>query len=308
MTAQMTKNFLRSWQHHPTMQMATLAVLSGAFAVITMFFCLQTNLQRILTQWGQSVQMTVYLQEDPKAEVAGKVRDFLEKTGEFEAVTYVDKAEAAKRFKLQMGAYSSAVFADSDFGNPLPSSFEVKLKDQFNSPARYDRMVDLAQRLTSVEGVEEVSYGQGWVENYGTFIKTFRHVSIFLVALLLMGSLFVVSHSIRSSIFQRRDEIEILELVGATPRMIKAPYLFEGGVMGFIASAAAVLFCYVFYAWQVSLFGNTMKILGLSASLQFLSVGYVIAFLFLGTLFGWFGAYICVKSLASGWTASDRSG
>ena len=308
MISSMTKSFMRSWQHHPTMQMATLAVLSGAFAVITLFYCLQSNLQRILVQWGQSVQMTVYLQDDSKSEKTTKVRDFLEQTQEFESVTYIDKAEAEKRFKLQMGSYSSAVFADPEFGNPLPASFEVKLKDQFSSTERYDRMVDLAQRLTKVDGVEEVSYGQGWVENYGAFIKTFRHASAFLVILLLIGSLFVVSHSIRSSIFQRRDEIEILELVGATPAMIKAPYLFEGLLMGFLASAAAILFCYIFYAWQVSLFGNSMKILGLTASLQFLSFGAIVSFLLLGALFGWFGAYVCVRSLASGWAASERFG
>ncbi len=292
------QNIKRSFRHHPTTQTTTLFVLTATFFVIASFFCVQKNLQHVFEVWGESVQYTVYLRDMISPEALKKIRQKLESSNQFESINFVEKSEAAKKFKIEMGLYSAGLLSDADFGNPLPASFETKLKPN-------QSVQSLTSALTQMDGVDEVSYGQGWIENYLTFIKTFARASNFLMALLLVASLFIVSFSIRSAISQRRDEIEILELVGATSRMIKAPFLAEGAFIGSAASLFAILFCYGFYHWQLQFFEDSIALWKLN--LQFLSLFQSMGFIGLGGFFGWLSAYFCVQTQASGWAAAERS-
>jgi cell division transport system permease protein len=300
------KSFVRSWQHHPTLQSATLSVLVGTFAMIAFFFCAKTNLSELLAHWGQTVQMTVYLKDENGPQVQA-VADRLHKMDEFESVTFIDKAEAARRFRTQMGSYSAGFMSDPDFGNPLPASFEVKLKDAFNSPDLMEHMSAVVKSLTDLQGVDEVSYGQGWVENYHVFLRSFDKASVFVVIVLLFGAVFIIAHSIRSSIYQRREEIEILELVGATSRTIRIPFMFEGALLGFLASTLALVICYGFLNWQFQIFQKTLQIWGLTSVFRFLNPFEIAIFVTMGTFFGWFGAYISLRNLATGWAAAERT-
>ncbi len=306
MIARSWKSFLRSWQHHPTLQTATLSVLVGTFAMIALFFCAKTNLTELLAHWGQTVQMTVYLKNESGPQVQ-KIAQHLRTMDEFESVNFVDKTEAARRFRAQMGSYSAGFMSDPDFGNPLPASFELKVKDRFNSPDFFDHMSAVVKNLTEFEGVDEVSYGQGWVENYHLFLRSFDKASLFVVVVMVFGAVFIIAHSIRSSIYQRRDEIEIMELVGATTNTIRAPFMFEGALLGFFAALLALAICYGFLTWQFQVFEQTLRVWGLTTVFRFLNPIEMFLFLCMGTFFGWFGAYISLRNLVTGWAAAERS-
>jgi cell division transport system permease protein len=197
------------------------------------------------------------------------------------------------------------MFTDSEFVNPLPASFEMVLKKGVGRHSDYSDLVKFAKEVSGYQGVEEVSYGQGWVENYASVLKVFSWTSIFLLFVLFCGGLFVIGNSIRNSVTQRRDEIAALELFGATKWMIQWPFVFEGAFMGFVASVLSLAVTYVLFSWQAQYLSQNLSFWGFTASLNFLSLLRCGAIVFLGTFLGAMGAYFCVRQVNTGWAAAE---
>ena len=304
------QEFLRTWAQQPAMQIATLSVLVGTFTVIAVFLGLQQNLNSLLTRWGESVQITAYLEEVQGADLEATGLQLEELIGVIqeekgvERVDYVSKEVAVQRFQEQMGTYAPSLFTDSDLESPLPASLEILLSPRLASREHFDYLVSLAERIAQLAGVEEVSYGQAWVENYASVLDFFKSSTAALVVLLLAGSLLVVGNSIRTSIDQRREEIEILELVGATPAMIRGPYLFEGAMMGLLAGWIALGICALLAQWQIHLVSQHLGMLGLGGSIQHLGFVQSLGLLALAMSFGLLGSYFCVRRISSSWNHS----
>ncbi|MCB0384046.1 MAG: ABC transporter permease [Bdellovibrionales bacterium] len=305
MNTRWLKGFCRSWQQQTGMQLATLSVLAGTFVVITLFWLIHHNMDRVLVSWGESARLSVFLSDQAKEDEIKTTHQFLEGLGQFKKIDFLTKEEAAQKFDQQMGSYSPDFLSDPEFGNPLPASFEASLRDGIPTEKRYALLVDLARKIAGQPMVEDVYYGQGWVENYTAVVRSFQASSWLLVLVLLCGSLFVIGNSIRNAIAQRRDEIEILELVGATPEMIRLPYVVEGVLMGAIASLMSIGICYLLYAWQADMIRTELGFLNLSRAIGFIGWADGVGIVLMGALFGAAGAYLCVHRVCNGWAASQ---
>ena len=293
------RTFIRTWRRHATMQVATLAVLVGTYSVVSIFIIAQQNMEDILTRWGSSVKMSVYLDDGINESDKRGIERFISKKDVFSKVTYVSKDEAAKKFLSQVTGYSKKLLFNPAFGNPLPASYELDLASKTGAVTNFGELVELARELMGLSGVDDISYGQGWVENYASSVRIFSVTSWSLILVLLFGSLFIVGNSIRSSISQRRDEIEILELVGATNKYIRAPFIFEGVIMGLVSSTIALIFTYMLFSWQMGVIESSSSFWAMSSQLSFLSISKILLILFIGTVFGALGSYICVNKVSS---------
>jgi cell division transport system permease protein len=289
------------------MQTATLSVLIGSFTILVLALLVHQNSQRFLTQWGQEVKVSVYLKEEADDSETKSVSKFIESSGLFENVQFISKKDAAEKFKKRVGEYVPGLLTDLDFDNPLPASFEMKVDGGLTSNNEFKKIVEFAKKLTQTTGVDEVSYGQGWVENYASVLRIFSLTSAVLIIVLLFGSLFVIGNSIRNSILQRRDEIEILELFGATRGMIIWPYIFEGLFLGLIATVAAIFASYALYLWQADLMTSQLSFWHLNTKLEFLSAGRILLTLVVGATFGGLGSYLWARQIATGWAAAETN-
>ncbi|MCB0355722.1 MAG: permease-like cell division protein FtsX, partial [Bdellovibrionales bacterium] len=270
------------------------------FTIVSISFVIHQNLNKVLTQWGDSIRMSVFLKEDVE-DTQDLVALFKNFNG-VDKVDYISKEEAAKLFKEQMNSYVPELIFDSEFQNPLPSSYEIKFNEDW-SQLKFNEIANFAQMLLKEPFVEDVSYGQSWVKNYASVVDKFNTSSWLLVVVLLLGSMFVIGNSIRSSISQRKEEIEILELIGSTPAAIRAPYLFEGFLLGFIASLIAIIVSYIIFRWQLEVFDSGVGILGGKKSMEFLTLQKQLLIIFIGSSFGVLGAYFCVTKINNGWAA-----
>lgn len=300
------RSFRRSWVHHTGMQLATLTVLAATLTVVGFVFSLAMNLNRLLTSWGESVQMSVYLAEDTSDEQIKRMKRQIEKIPGIARVTYTPRETATENFKTQMASYAPDLLDDADFSNPFPASFRVALKGGVQTDGDVKRMEELASEIGQMQGVEDVSYGQSWVKNYSSFVSALSAAGGVVVAILLAGSLFVIGNSIQASISARREEIEILELVGATSRMIRRPYVFEGMMMGLIASAFALSINFGVYVWQIAVMRSSFAFGRVVSQLSFLGGLQLIAFLATGAVLGAFGAWLTVRKINDGWSARQR--
>lgn len=299
------KSFRRSWVHHTGMQMATMAVLVSTFAVAAFVMTISMNLNRILSSWGDGVQMTVYLQDDVDSERLSAIRSQLAAMKEFKEILHVPREVATENFKTQMASYAPDLLTDADFSNPFPASIKLSLKSGVASDQEAAKFEALATAIHEIEGVEDVSYGQGWVHNYTSFVSALRAAGGVMALVLLGGSLFVVGNAIRASISARREEIEILELVGATSAMIRRPFVFEGLATGALAAAIALLINFGLHMWQNSVLSSSLVLARLMPMMSFLSVSTILMFFVAGAGVGATGAWLTVRRINDGWSAKQ---
>jgi len=185
----------------------------------------------LLASWGAQPAVTAYLDRALSDEQARGVADQVRAVAPETEVVFVSPAQALDRLRVQLGELGGAL--DGLSRNPLPATVEL-------SPRRGGDLRALAGRVSQVAGVAEVDYGREWVdrlEALGSALRGFGTASLALVGL---AALLVVANTIRLAVYARRDEIEIMKLVGATDRYVRAPFLLEGAVQGLCGAALAV--------------------------------------------------------------------
>ncbi len=185
----------------------------------------------LLASWGAQPAVTAYLDRALSDEQARGVADQVRAVAPETEVVFVSPAQALDRLRVQLGELGGAL--DGLSRNPLPATVEL-------SPRRGGDLRALAGRVSQVAGVAEVDYGRERVdrlEALGSALRGFGTASLALVGL---AALLVVANTIRLAVYARRDEIEIMKLVGATDRYVRAPFLLEGAVQGLCGAALAV--------------------------------------------------------------------
>lgn len=297
--------YFRSWRHQAAMQVATLSVLIGAYTIVAMTLLIHQNLQHVLTRWGTDVKVNVYLNDSADADEISKVQKEMSNSALFAKIDFISKDQALVHFQKRMGSLAPTLINDKSFENPLPASFEAVLS-KAQAKIGLDRLPDLASQISGMKAVEDVSYGQGWIENYASALNVFEISSWLLIFILVAGCLLVIGNSIKSSVMQRRDEIEVMELFGAPERMIMMPFLIEGAITGFIASIGAVVFAYVVYTWQSGVLVEGLGFWGLKDLLSFLSPWTCVLMMIGGSLLGAVGSFFCVRQVNTGWAAAEK--
>jgi cell division transport system permease protein len=304
MSVGILKNFFRGWRQQPAAYLATLSVLIGSFTILMLCLLVQQNLSNILSRWGRETKVTVYLKETNDPALSAQVKKQIEDARLFSNIIFFSKSEALQNFKQRIGEYAPGLLSDLEKDNPLPASFELTVENQAGS-RNLKQIMDWAKSFKNTPGIDEVSYGQGWIENYASLVRVFSVTSWLFIFVVLAGSLFVIGNSIRSSLAQRRDEIEILELFGATRSMVLWPYVFEGLLLGFTASLAALATTYLLYTWQTGAFISELTFLDLKSQFEFLSLASMLFSIIGGTSLGGLGSYFWARSVNSGWAAAE---
>jgi cell division transport system permease protein len=202
-------------------------------------------------------------------------------------VEFISKDEAMRELREGLGAQSKLLNGLTE--NPLPASFEVVFKDARTSGADPEK---IKERLEKTEGVEEVQYTEQWLERFRGLMLILKVSGYIIGGLLCVAVLFIVTNTIKLTIYSRRDEIEITKLVGGTDWFIKIPFLIEGAIQGIFSGLIALLILFLVYA----LFSlKSVQVLGLFVlDIVFLSGGYVIFIMALGLVLGVLGSLIAL--------------
>jgi cell division transport system permease protein len=302
------KTFFRSWRHHTAVQTTTLFVLAGTFLIFMSALVGWTQFRGLLSRWGDDVVVSVYLDDRITPDQRAHVAKSIEALAGFRAHSFVSKDEALGRFQSQMATYAKDLVGDPSLDNPLPASFEVKLVPSLTAPSALGQLRAMADQIARLAGVSEVSYGQEWVAQYGVLVDQFARGSGLVLLVLLGGSFLVIGNSIRVSISQRRREIEILELVGATSWFIKVPFVVEGALMGWLASSLALGGFFVFVAALLGGLAGRPELWGLTGTFDELNWSIPICVWLSGPAVGAIGSLACVAGLNNGWAALRRKG
>ena len=150
----------------------------------------------------------------------------------------------------------------------------------------------MKEKLEEIDGVEEVQYSEEWLRRFEGLMNVIRIVGFIVAGLLSLGVLFIVTNTIRLAIYSRREEIEILKLVGATDWFVKIPFLLEGMIQGGLSGILALV---VLYCGYLLLSTKKMALLGLAVlHFSFLSHEYLLSILALSVLLGLVGSFVAI--------------
>ena len=273
------------WRGVKTALIAT-ATIAVAFVVLGGFLILTSNMERVFRGWRDAAEFSVYLSDAATPDQRAAIEKTLRDSNVVGAVESVSKQDALRRFKQN---FSSLAEAAADLpSNPLPASLEVRLRPN----ADPSQVASLAQKAAALPGVADVRYDRQWIERLMYAVNIVRAGGFALAALLVFAAALTVASVVRLALFARREEIHIMQLVGAPIAYIRGPFVVEGLIQGGIGAIAALVFLWITFfavrsradAWL----GGAID----RSALVFLSVPAVAALLAAGIGVGAVGGYI----------------
>ena len=267
-----------------TISVGTIAVsliLLGAFLLLLL------NMNQWMQEWGQSLSVSVYLEDNIDVEARNAVGDRLAHLPGAEITAFISKEKAEQ--ELMAALSNQAGLLDGLTRNPLPASFEVLFKDMVKN--RVDPK-EVKQDLEKMAGVDEVQYSDQWLERFESIIVFFKMAGFITGGLLCVMVLFIIANTIKLTIYARREEIEIYKLVGATDWFVKVPFLVEGTIQGLLGGIVALLVLFMAYSLLAM---KTVQLSGLPLiQLAFLPGRYAVLLLILSLFLGLLGSYITI--------------
>lgn len=217
------------------MAVSAVLLITLSLAALGSFWVLALNLGQAVAQWRDRLRVVVYLREEPAAEaVDGLLKRFTE-VGGIQRLRYVSKAEALETLKEQLGSQASAVAALP--ANPLPASVEITPAPEASTPEGTRALI---QRLSALAEVEDVQGGTEWVERLAHWKGLLQAAGLAVGAALALAAILTVTTTATLVLHARREEMEIMRLVGASEMAIRLPLLLQGLVQGLVGAILAV--------------------------------------------------------------------
>lgn len=273
-----------NFKSNPVISGASTIIIALSLFIFSMFLTIYLNFQKISERWGRKVRVDVYLVDSIDVEQRNFLETKIRELNGVESVEYVSADSALEEFRHMIGG-DDELLKELET-NPLPASFKVQVKKEYREPFH---LKELAEKIKKLTGVEQVRYGAEWVEKFDALLKIFKLLGLAIGAILSLSSLLIISNTIRLTIYSRKEEIEIMRLVGATESFIRIPFYLEGIVQGFTAGIIAMILWRLVYMAVLVKLDFTLGALG-GARLEFLPLRYSMAMVCGGALLGFLGS------------------
>ena len=280
------------WRRRGAAILAVLTIAAGLF-VLGFFLIVNTNVQRVAARWGDAAELSVFLKDDATDRNLKMIDDLIAGSGLAAERQYVSKADAMTRFRQEFPDLAPATARLER--NPFPASFEVRLRP--DARAAETAVDSLAATLGGLPGVADVRYDRRWLSRLSAAMRVVGGVGAVIAALLALASALTVANVVRLAAYARRDEIEIMQLVGAPLTYVRGPFLVEGVVQGGVGAVLAIVFLALAFTAIRARYGLlATEALGLS-SITFLPAELSVLLVIGGMLLGCLGGFIVARNV-----------
>jgi cell division transport system permease protein len=273
---------------------AVISTVTIAFTMVLfgLFLLLYLNLSGLVGSLRQEIKVILYLRDGISEKEIVSLHDTLREQTGVSNVTYISKEKALEDFRRSLEGQEILLRGLGD--NPLPASFELTLEKTFQSSEAIQRV---AQQLKGLKGVDDIQYGREWVENVNAVLETVRVGSTLIGLILGLAAVVIISNTIRLTVLSRQEDIEVLQLIGATRAYIQMPFLLEGGFLGLVGGAVSILLLRAVYELARSRLTETSGFLGSAITLTFLPAPWLVLFLAVGAGLGCAGSLLSIRRL-----------
>lgn len=277
------QSFKNIWRNG-VMSFASMAVLMSCLVVLGGFTLLVYNININLEEFGLLNEIVIFVDHDATEEKISAIESEIRSLDNVASVRRITKAEALEDMKNQSAEYADLYSDITEENNPLSDSFIITYEDN-------DKVVTLAYLLGQIEGVRKVNNRLDLAVTISNFKNGVLLVFSWFLIILVIVSLFVIINTIKLSVFSRRSEISIMRYVGATGWFITLPFLFEGIIIGLVASGVAFLVETLCYHYVETLVLTDLQMITL-ASYTAIQMPLLWGFLAVGVLCGVIGSSI----------------
>ena len=260
----------------------SVGTIAISFSVLGMFLLVSVNVATLADSYGEALLIHVFLKEDITPDQRNSLRDSLSDDERIESLEYIDKDDAEKRFRELFPDEQDML--DDVEGNYLPASFEAHLSRAAGADREsIDALVD---EISRNGGVESVLYDRQWVETLENAGRWFGYAGLVLGGMLIFAAIVTTSNIIKLNVLSRREEIEIMRLVGADGVFVRGPFFIGGIIQGLLASAFALGILFAIFHFG-SLFLESIDIeLLRGLDYHFLPLEYLLYFVLGGLVVG----------------------
>lgn len=246
---------------------SAVAIVAIALAMIVLgsLLLVTWNIERLLARWDAAAEFSVYLLDEATSEQRGAIEALIDDSRVADGREYVSKADALTRFRREFTAL--ALLAAGFENNPFPASVEVRVRPDADDDGRASALV---RRVATLPGVADVRYDREWLARIASGLAVVRGTGFALALLMALAAAVTVASVVRLGLQARRDEIEIMQLVGAPIAFIRGPFVAEGVLQGGVGAVIALGVLWLGFTLALAWLGADLGSLLDGDSIQFL--------------------------------------
>lgn len=268
----------------------TVGTVSLSILIFSLLLLLYVNLEKVTEQWSERVQITAYFDRELQDRELKSLVTAIKALPGTDEISYISKNEALQRFRDRLRGQEALLEEVS--ADILPASLEIRLKKDFRSD---DALRTYAAKLGKIPGVSEIQYGEDWVRRFNNFMDFMKLIGLLVGSFLVLAVVFIVANTIKLTIYARKDELELLGLVGATRLFIKIPFIIEGMLQGIAGAGLAIIVLFGLYYGFLHNAGAFLGFNPLESHVVFLPLSYMLGMLGGGVLLGFLGSITSLK-------------
>ncbi|WP_076538180.1 permease-like cell division protein FtsX [Shewanella sp. UCD-KL21] len=276
------------WRN-PVSSVMTMAVLGVSLSLPAALQVLVKNAENITQSWNNAAEISLFINEGRSEQSIQNLIRRINVYAEVDAVDYINREQALEEFQRLSGFGEALSYLDT---NPLPAVVVVTPLARHSSPE------GARQLLVKLEREPEVSFGRldiEWLERLQAMVRLIERTVLAIAALLVLAVVLVIGNTIRLAIMNRRTEIEVMKLVGATESFIQRPFLYTGIWYGVIGGVLAWVIINLLVWYLDSALAELLGLYGSQLQIQALSFSELIKLVLLASFLGWLGSYLSVR-------------
>lgn len=228
------RDALRGVFRNFSLSLASISCITITLLVVSLSLILSSNVNNIASLIEDDVTIVAFLDVDITEDDSNKVLENIKKLDNIDEVKFQSKTEIADEMKKSSEVYANIMNEWTNDENPLQSTYLIKVKD-------IESIGKTADEIQKIEHVQTTKYGEGMVEQLVSVFKIVRNISLGTVVALIIVTIFLITNTIKITIYSRKREIEIMRLVGASNINIKIPFLFEGLYLGILGAVIPII-------------------------------------------------------------------
>jgi cell division transport system permease protein len=281
---------LRNFYRHRRVNVVAIFVIATGMLLVGGVALAYVNFRSFAAYWGSQVHMVIYLRDNLSPERFEALRLALSQAPETASLEYTSKDEAMQQLRTRLGDGASILQGLQT--NPLPASFTLTIRDEYRRP---ELLREAVARYRQLPEIEDIDYGERWLERFHTLVWMLEIGVVGIGGIMGAAVMFIIATTVRLALYTRAEEIEIMQLVGATLWFIKFPFFLEGILQGLLGASLAVGLCYGLFSLLMTWI-KPMGELFLDFSLiQFLPPLVIAGMLFGGALLGGLGSLFSLR-------------
>lgn len=281
--------FRRIWVSKRT-SFAAIGMIAMALMILGMFLLVSENLGAAVREWQGKSRVTIYLSKGAPAESIRAIDAHLGRRPLFASRQFVSEAQARQKFKSFFANLAGVV--DELGENPFPASFEITLPRDAGQGARLPAEVAAIRKLP---GVDDVQLDWEWIARLRNLVRILNLIGLTAGGILALAAAFMIANVIRLTMVTYREEIDIMRLVGATERIVRGPFLFEGLIQGTLGGLLAIGLLYGAFATGRNLVTTSNALIWNFLFVSFLPWQKTAALVAGGMLAGLLGSWLSLR-------------